>query len=174
MSNEKWFQLFDELNSAVRGYKVHPKNSDIDASIRLNGALDDIRKFVESARDEVKNYKEAIMFLRNDYSPVSARGCPACEYVNGKFIKHCKLHEEIKKLIAIKHVYRHWAGSVSFFCDGLDQAFPNETMPDYVKQMRKNLLDNSPKVLEEYAINHISEYQDTTKEQYNGKTQKNP
>jgi len=43
---------------------------------------------------------EPLEFLRNSYSRVGARGCPACEYQNGKFIKMCKLHEEIDSLTA--------------------------------------------------------------------------
>lgn len=59
--DSRWFQLFDELNAAVRGYKVHPKHCDMDASLRLNGALDNIRKFafgIKSERENVIAYYE--------------------------------------------------------------------------------------------------------------------
>ena len=43
-------------------------------------------------------WRDMIMFLRNDYSIWDARGCPACEYREGYFIKACKLHEYIDEL----------------------------------------------------------------------------
>ncbi|MCH7604968.1 hypothetical protein IID24_03200 [Patescibacteria group bacterium] len=44
---------------------------------------------------KAKNVSEPILFLRNEYSELGARGCPACHYDDGKFIKRCKLHEII-------------------------------------------------------------------------------
>ena len=38
---------------------------------------------------------EPILFLRDEYSEVGGRGCPACHYEDGKFIKLCRLHAEI-------------------------------------------------------------------------------
>ena len=46
----------------------------------------------------IRKRAEAILFLRNEYSRFGSRGCPACEYQDGKFIKLCKLHEEIQAL----------------------------------------------------------------------------
>lgn len=51
------------------------------------------------AKDQtIEELKESILYLRNGYSEYDARGCPACEYENGTFIKQCKLHEQIEEL----------------------------------------------------------------------------
>lgn len=43
-------------------------------------------------------WHEAVMFMRNEYSKFGGRGCPACEYREGYFIRFCKLHEEMEEL----------------------------------------------------------------------------
>ena len=50
---------------------------------------------LESAEREKREATDALMFLRNDWSPFGARSCPACEYREGVFIRACKLHEAL-------------------------------------------------------------------------------
>lgn len=47
---------------------------------------------------ERKLHEERIRFMRDDYSRYGARGCQICLYENGKFIRLCKLHQEIDRL----------------------------------------------------------------------------
>lgn len=35
----------------------------------------------------------ALVFLRDEWSPVGAQMCPACVYDDGRFIRRCKVHE---------------------------------------------------------------------------------
>jgi hypothetical protein len=44
---------------------------------------------------ERDNAQEKLTYLRNEWSPFSARPCPACVYDNGRYIRACKLHEHL-------------------------------------------------------------------------------
>lgn len=44
-------------------------------------------------RKKREKAEEAILFMRNEWTDMGGRGCPACHYENGKFIKLCKIHE---------------------------------------------------------------------------------
>lgn len=46
-------------------------------------------------RDE---WKSQIEFMRDEWSSVGAKACPACLYKDGKFIRSCGPHVEIKIL----------------------------------------------------------------------------
>lgn len=41
---------------------------------------------------------ESLDFIRNRWSRWGARPCPACVYVDGKFIRSCKIHEHVDEL----------------------------------------------------------------------------
>jgi len=41
-----------------------------------------------------------ILFLRDKYFRFGGKACPACLYENGKFIRLCKLHEELREVHA--------------------------------------------------------------------------
>jgi hypothetical protein len=50
-----------------------------------------------TVRETAKNRIEALRFIRDDWSEYGARACPACVYVEGKFIRSCKIHEALDK-----------------------------------------------------------------------------
>jgi hypothetical protein len=65
---------------------------------------------IDHLSEEKKQFKEAIKYLRDTYSPYDGRPCPVCEYVDGKLIKLCKLHEIIDRQtaeIANMRTYSH-------------------------------------------------------------------
>ncbi len=81
---------------------------------------------VNYVAEALDKYKADILFLRNDYSRFGARPCPACEYQNGKFIKLCKLHEEIEALkqdlMAISKFYHESETEITSLTSRLNEA----------------------------------------------------
>lgn len=61
-----------------------------------------VRDELHLLRSEMKDTQDAIEFLRDGWSEFGARPCPACLYVDGKFIRSCKLHQEIERLNGFK------------------------------------------------------------------------
>lgn len=51
-----------------------------------------------AALARIEEQDEAIDYMRNHWTPVSARACPLCEYKDGVFIKACRLHARILEL----------------------------------------------------------------------------
>lgn len=51
---------------------------------------------LDELRARIKELEETIEFARN-YSGFEARACPLCTYENGKFIKRCRMHEDMDK-----------------------------------------------------------------------------
>lgn len=49
-------------------------------------------------RARVGQLQEQIEFMRDGWSEIGARACPACLYEGGKFIRACKLHERLAKV----------------------------------------------------------------------------
>jgi hypothetical protein len=43
--------------------------------------------------DELTRLRDDLDFMRNEWTPLSARPCALCVYDNGVFIRSCKLHE---------------------------------------------------------------------------------
>jgi hypothetical protein len=59
----------------------------------LRGKVVDLEKRARTAEAELAAAREAITFMRDEYSPVGGRGCALCLYENGRFIRSCKLHQ---------------------------------------------------------------------------------
>ena len=94
-----------ELEKVTALKAQYDKDIRIQTLMKEKELFSDAVEHIKELEAKLAAEKEAILFLRNEYSSFGARGCPACLYENGKFIKSCKLHqklaeqaEEIKKL----------------------------------------------------------------------------
>ena len=62
---------------------------------------------------EIRRLREDLLFIRDKWDLYGARGCPACVYENGKFIRLCKIHEWAEKALAAHQaVVRELAGAL--------------------------------------------------------------
>lgn len=52
---------------------------------------------LRAARHDLAEARENLTFLRDGWSEFGGRGCPACVYDNGRFIRPCKLHAVIEE-----------------------------------------------------------------------------
>ena len=56
--------------------------------------------FIGRLITDVERLEESARFMRDDYSPVGARGCRLCVYEDGVLQRSCRLHQEIARLEA--------------------------------------------------------------------------
>ena len=74
----------DELIVAVRELRDQRK-----VSCDLFDEVKHLQQMLRNRDDEVSRLRHGYQLNQH-----SSRGCPGCEYRNGVFIKHCRLHQE--------------------------------------------------------------------------------
>lgn len=59
----------------------------------LTADLEKYKGLLKEAQGERDAARESIDFMRNRWSMFGGRGCALCVYVDGKYVRACKLHE---------------------------------------------------------------------------------
>jgi len=62
-------------------------------------AVEATKEKIDRVTVERDRLAEIIHYMRNDYSPLGARGCALCVYDNGRFIRACAVHRWYEEVL---------------------------------------------------------------------------